>query len=207
MRKEEEYSAELKERASRAGRGEATSESGAAESAPRARVERVPTKPSGLLPAGQAGNHARCLLIPSSALPLAPLVASQTSNQLSSSSLALSSLPDPVQAIQEMARVCKPDGRVLLLESGRSNRKWLGTWQDKRVRRHAKFFGTHMNRDPLQLVEEAGLPVLNAKRTFWGILHHLVLDPTADNGNDNGHANGNGNGNGHSNGNGNGNGH
>ena len=35
-----------------------------------------------------------------------------------------------------MARVCKPEGRILLLEHGRSDREWLGRWQDRRDDRH-----------------------------------------------------------------------
>ena len=119
-------------------------------------------------------------------------------------SLALSSLPDPVRSIQEMARVCRPEGRVLLLETGRSNKKWIGSWQDRKAHRMAKIFGTQWNREPLKLIEEAGLPVVSVKRTFLGIIHRLVLDPTIANGNGNSNGNGksNGNGNGHGNGHG-----
>jgi ubiquinone/menaquinone biosynthesis C-methylase UbiE len=42
------------------------------------------------------------------------------------SSLSTCTFPNPVSALREMARVCKSDGRILLLEHGRSNREWLG---------------------------------------------------------------------------------
>src|SRR5437870_13104288 len=38
------------------------------------------------------------------------------------SSLGTCTFPEPVIALQEMARVCRTDGRVLLVEHGRSNR-------------------------------------------------------------------------------------
>ncbi|MFQ5852614.1 MAG: class I SAM-dependent methyltransferase [Candidatus Binatia bacterium] len=55
-------------------------------------------------------------------------------------SLSLCTYPEPLMALQEMARVCRPDGRLLLLEHGRSDTGWLGRWQDKRADRHAEKF-------------------------------------------------------------------
>ena len=53
-------------------------------------------------------------------------------------SLSLCTLTQPVQALREMARVCKPKGRILLLEHGRSSREGLARWQDKKANKHAK---------------------------------------------------------------------
>ena len=39
------------------------------------------------------------------------------------SSLSTCTFPDPVAALQEMARVCRLEGKVLLLEHGRSDRE------------------------------------------------------------------------------------
>ena len=38
------------------------------------------------------------------------------------STLGTCTFPDPVEALREMRRVCRPGGTVLLLEHGRSNR-------------------------------------------------------------------------------------
>jgi ubiquinone/menaquinone biosynthesis C-methylase UbiE len=73
------------------------------------------------------------------------------------SSLTTCTFPNPVAALQEMARVCKLAGRILLLEHGRSNREWLGRWQDSREDSFAKQLGCHWNREPLGLVRQAGL--------------------------------------------------
>ncbi len=94
------------------------------------------------------------------------------------SSLTLCTFPDPVAALREMTRVCRADGRILLLEHGRSDREWLGRWQDRRADRHAKPLGCHWNRQPLDLAAQAGLKLTAARRTFFGIFHILEVMPT-----------------------------
>jgi ubiquinone/menaquinone biosynthesis C-methylase UbiE len=93
------------------------------------------------------------------------------------SSLTLCTFPDPVAALREMARVCRADGRILLLEHGRSDREWLGLWQDRRADRHAEGLGCHWDREPLDLVRQAGLTLISARRTFFGIFHEIEAMP------------------------------
>src|SRR5262245_6151193 len=93
------------------------------------------------------------------------------------SSLTTCTFSNPVTALQEMARVCRPGGHVLLLEHGRSNREWLGRWQDRRADRHAQQVGCHWNREPLKLVREAGLKVSNSRRLFFGVFHTIDAEP------------------------------
>jgi ubiquinone/menaquinone biosynthesis C-methylase UbiE len=50
------------------------------------------------------------------------------------SSLSACTFPDPARAFREMARVCRTDGKILLLEHGRSDREWLGRWQGSACR-------------------------------------------------------------------------
>ncbi len=95
------------------------------------------------------------------------------------SSLSLCTFPESVLALREMARVCKDDGRILLLEHGRSDRRWVGRFQDWREDAHAKSLGCHWNREPLQLVQEAGLRVRSAKRSFFGVFHRIEATPDA----------------------------
>lgn len=93
------------------------------------------------------------------------------------SSLSLCTFPNPAAALSEMARVCKPDGRIFLLEHGRSNYKWLGRWQDYRAECHAKAFGCQWNREPLEIVRQSNLSLIHANRTFFGILHLIEAKP------------------------------
>jgi len=91
--------------------------------------------------------------------------------------LALCTFPDPVAVLREMARVCRRDGRVLLLEHGRSNREWLGGWQDRHADRLAQRLCCRWNREPQALVRQAGLSLSTARRAFFGIFHVLEVTP------------------------------
>lgn len=92
-------------------------------------------------------------------------------------SLTMCTFPDPVSALRQMARVCKLQGRILLLEHGRSDREWLGKWQDRRDDRHARQLGCHWNREPLELVHRAGLTPAAGHRSLLGIFHEIEIEP------------------------------
>ena len=92
-------------------------------------------------------------------------------------SLSLCTFKQPVEALKEMARVCKPSGRILLLEHGRSSNERVGRWQDQRADKHAKRLGCNWNRDILGCVEEAGLEIISRKRYFFGIFHAIKVKP------------------------------
>jgi len=91
--------------------------------------------------------------------------------------LALCTFPNPVTVLREMARVCRSDGRILLLEHGRSDRDWLGQWQDRQADRHAKRLCCRWNREPLEPVRQAGLGLRAVRRTFFGIFQLLEAAP------------------------------
>ncbi len=92
-------------------------------------------------------------------------------------SLTICTFTDPIAALREMARVCRPEGRILLLEHGRSDREWLGRWQDRRAERHVQKFGCRWNLNPPALVREAGLPVRASRRRFFGIFWAMEAAP------------------------------
>lgn len=96
------------------------------------------------------------------------------------SSLSTCTFPDPLAALKEMKRVCRPAGRVLLLEHGRSDRDRLGRWQDRHADQFAKPLGCHWNREPLELAQAAGLNVIETKRNFFGVFHSIVAKPAED---------------------------
>ncbi|MCF6157842.1 MAG: class I SAM-dependent methyltransferase [wastewater metagenome] len=87
------------------------------------------------------------------------------------SSLDVCTFMDPVAAIREMVRVCRIDGRILFLEHGRSAVKWLGRFQDRTANCYTKRTCCHWNRESLDLIHQAGLKIVSARRAFLGILH------------------------------------
>jgi|RhiMetdeSRZDD1v2_1073273.scaffolds.fasta_scaffold456199_1 ubiquinone/menaquinone biosynthesis C-methylase UbiE len=93
------------------------------------------------------------------------------------SSLTSCTFPDPVAALREMRRVCKSEGRILLLEHGRSDREWLGRWQDRHADHFAKPLGCHWNRKPLELVRIANLKIKEVRRVFFGVFHRIEAEP------------------------------
>lgn len=87
------------------------------------------------------------------------------------SSLATCTFSDPVAALREMARVCRPGGRVLLLEHGRATGRRMAGFQDRYAEWHARQLGCHWNREPLELVRDAGLRVVRSRRLWRGIIY------------------------------------
>lgn len=89
----------------------------------------------------------------------------------------LCSMDDPVQALREMQRVCRPDGRVLLLEHGASSYAWLSGVLDRFADLHAQKWGCHWNRDILRIVDQAGLQVETVHRFHFGTTYYIVARP------------------------------
>jgi len=91
------------------------------------------------------------------------------------STLSTCTFPDPIQALREMKRVCRPDGLILLLEHGHSSMTWLAKYQDRHVFQHyQQNAGCCWNQDPLNLVKTAGLTISNHKRFGLGMFHAIV---------------------------------
>jgi ubiquinone/menaquinone biosynthesis C-methylase UbiE len=95
------------------------------------------------------------------------------------SALSACTFPNPARVFQEMARVCRTDGKILLLEHGRSDQEWLGRWQDRHADQFAKRFCCHWNRDPLRVIRDAGLKITQGRRNFFGIFHRIEAEPGA----------------------------
>lgn len=96
------------------------------------------------------------------------------------SSLSTCTFPDPVAAIEEMDRVCKPTGRILLLEHGRSDVGPLARFQDWYADAHYATAGCRWNQKPLELVLRAGLPVREASTHALGIITLIDARPSRD---------------------------
>lgn len=91
------------------------------------------------------------------------------------STLSTCTFPDPMQTLQEIKRVCRTDGLILLLEHGHSSLPWLANYQDRHVLQHyQQNAGCRWNQDPVDLVQTAGLKILRSKRFGLGMFHAIV---------------------------------
>jgi SAM-dependent methyltransferase len=64
---------------------------------------------------------------------------------------------NPVTALREMSRVCKPQGKLLLLEHGKGTSERVNDYLDKFAPRHAKMWGCWWNRDIRRCLRLAGI--------------------------------------------------
>ncbi len=94
------------------------------------------------------------------------------------STLSTCTFPDPLKALQEMKRVCRPDGLILLVEHGHSSVPWLASYQDRHEYQHYQdHAGCRWNQDPLDLVQSAGLKILKERRSLLGMFHAIEATP------------------------------
>lgn len=90
---------------------------------------------------------------------------------------AVCTFPDPVAALGEMRRVCRPNGRVLLLGHGLSDRPLVARLQNLRAKLWRAKRGCHGNRDAISLVTASGLEVVRVRRLWFGIFYELECRP------------------------------
>lgn len=90
------------------------------------------------------------------------------------STLSTCTFPNPLKALDEIKRVCRPNGLILLLEHGHSSLPWLAKYQDRHEYQHYEdHAGCRWNQDPLDLVQSAGIKVLTSKRNILGMFHSI----------------------------------
>lgn len=89
--------------------------------------------------------------------------------------LVLCTIPDPLRALEEIRRVCKPNGQVLLFEHVKVNHPVLGRIQDWLTPVWKRLCdGCHLNRKTLGSVNQTGFRVTNIERHYKDIF--LVIE-------------------------------
>ncbi len=86
-------------------------------------------------------------------------------------SFVFCSVPDPVRGLKEVRRVCKPEGKVLLLEHIRSPHPFWGRIMDWLNPLVVRLSGSTINRNTLANVEESGLHIRSTTDLWLGIVH------------------------------------
>lgn len=93
-------------------------------------------------------------------------------------SFGLCSFENPVHVLQEMQKVCKPDGQILLLEHGVSSSRWMRKFMDNKAAKHAHSWACIFNRDIEGIIEKSGLVVESIERRHFGTTYYIVAKPS-----------------------------
>lgn len=87
------------------------------------------------------------------------------------------SVPDPVQGMREMKRVCNKEGEIRLLEHMRSEHPMVGKLMDLLNPLTVRISGANINRYTLKNVESAGLIIQKSEPLCTTIVRRLLLRP------------------------------
>lgn len=87
------------------------------------------------------------------------------------------SVPDPVQGMKEMGRVCKPEGEIRLLEHMRSEHPVVGKIMDILNPLTVRMSGANINRKTLENIQQADLVIEHNEKLMSTIVRRLSLHP------------------------------
>lgn len=85
------------------------------------------------------------------------------------------SVPDPVKGLKEIRRVCKPDGKIILLEHMRSERKYIGLIMDFFNPLVVRTYGANINRRTVENVTSAGFHNFDTVNLFSDIVKKINI--------------------------------
>ena len=92
-------------------------------------------------------------------------------------SLALCTVPEPEVALRELARVCRPEGRVVLLEHVRSPAPPIFAMERLLSPLQERFIGCHLTRETIDAARRLGFTVISEQRRVFGIFRLVVTRP------------------------------
>lgn len=92
--------------------------------------------------------------------------------------MGICSTPTPAATLAHLGSLANPsDGKLLLLEHGRSHYDWLNWILDKAAARHADKHGCWFNRDVGRVLRESGLVIEKVERSQFGTLWYVEARP------------------------------
>jgi len=94
-------------------------------------------------------------------------------------SLALCTIPDPVKTLQELARICRPRGRIVMLEHVRSTVRPLAALQKVLSPMNERAIGCHLDRDTINLAQSLGFSIDETRSRLFNSVQLVVARPPA----------------------------
>lgn len=94
-------------------------------------------------------------------------------------SFGICSFEKPVDTLKELKRVLKPGGKILLLEHGVAKWNFITRFLDSTVKNNVHKYGCYHNRDILQIIQDAGLDVVEIERKHWGSTYSIIACPSS----------------------------
>ena len=99
---------------------------------------------------------------------------SANSFDLAAMTFVMCSVPDPVLGLREIARVVRPDGRVLMMEHVRSKVSWIGKAMDLLNPIVRSVMGPNINRETVENVVAAGLELIDVENIGLGGIFKMI---------------------------------
>lgn len=88
------------------------------------------------------------------------------------------SVPDPIKGLKEIRRVCKPTGKIYMLEHMRSENKLMGFAMDLMNPLTVRLWGANINRDTLRNIEISELIIESNLPLMGSIFRELTVTPS-----------------------------
>ncbi len=85
------------------------------------------------------------------------------------------SVPIPVMGLKEIRRVCKPGGKIVMLEHVRSNYKVVGTMMDVINPIPLYLYGANINRDTIGNLKKAGFKQITVEDLWMDIFKKIIV--------------------------------
>ena len=92
-------------------------------------------------------------------------------------SLALCTIPDPARALLELGRVCRPQGRIVMLEHVRSTARPLAAVQRALSPLNERAIGCHLDRDTFDLARSLGFSIDQTQSRLLDSVRLVVARP------------------------------